>query len=122
MLATALALSGAANNSPTLIADAYAIGRHTPAISQALGDIADADPRVAAVLEKLAQVGPWGALIGALVPLAMQLAANHGVAAAAQFGSALGVVNPSVLLEEAVAEQEKFAADIAAGFTPEPGA
>lgn len=119
MLATSLAITGAAQKSPVLVADAHAIGKHAPVIAKALAEIADQDPRVAAVLERLAQVGPWGALVGALVPLALQLAANHGASAAITFGGALGVVHPQALLDEALAEQQRFLAQMGTA-TPEP--
>jgi hypothetical protein len=58
--------------------DAAAITLYTPAIADAVHDLAITDERVAAVLERVLSVGPYGALFAAIMPLAMQIAANHG--------------------------------------------
>lgn len=58
--------------------DAAAVGFHTPPIAQALNDLAQQDPRVAAILDKLLQVGPYGALLASVMPLVLQILCNHG--------------------------------------------
>lgn len=63
----------------TVPADAWAIDAATPGIAEALNDLAAERPEVAAMLDRLLQAGPYGALIGAVVPLAVQLAHNHGL-------------------------------------------
>lgn len=63
----------------TAPADAAAVGHHAPQIADALNDLAKERPEVAAVLERLLSVGPYGALIGAVLPLGVQLLHNHGV-------------------------------------------
>lgn len=60
-------------------ADAAAVGHHGPGVAEALNDLARERPEVAAALERVMQVGPYGALIGAVVPLAVQLLHNHDV-------------------------------------------
>lgn len=67
----------------TAPADAWAIDAATPGIADALNDLAAERPEVAAMLDRLLQAGPYGALIGAVVPLAVQLAHNHGLLPAA---------------------------------------
>lgn len=57
--------------------DAWAIAEHTPPIAEALNNLAHERPEVAAVLDKLLQVGPYGELIAAVMGLGIQLAANH---------------------------------------------
>lgn len=57
--------------------DAYTIATYAPGVAEALNDLAGQQPAVAAALDKLMAVGPYGALIGALVPMAVQLAHNH---------------------------------------------
>lgn len=86
--ATPLIVAGA--KSETALADAAALTLHGPPIADALHTLALERPEVAAVLERLMQVGPYGVLIAAVVPLAVQLAANHGLipeAAAAGMGA-----------------------------------
>lgn len=60
-------------------ADAAAVATYAPGIAEALNDLAKERPEVAAVLEKILQVGPYGALIAAVVPLGVQLAHNHNL-------------------------------------------
>jgi hypothetical protein len=61
------------------LADAAAINASAPDIARAVADLAEKNERVARVLEKLAEVGPYGALIAAVAPLAFQVATNHGL-------------------------------------------
>jgi hypothetical protein len=61
------------------LADAAAINQQAPEIARAVGDLAEKNERVARVLEKLAEVGPYGALLAAVAPLAFQVATNHGL-------------------------------------------
>lgn len=110
MLGAALVISAQQSGSAALLADAAAIGEHTPAIAQALADVADQDDRVAAVLDRLAQVGPWGAVITALIPLTLQIAANHGVAAAGVAGAMFGVKPPQELVDKMLRDQQRFTA------------
>jgi len=84
---TAMLAVGATVNK-SLALDAMAVSIHTPAIASAVNELALSDDRVAAVLDKLLAVGPYGALFGALLPLGMQIAANHGMMPArAEFGT-----------------------------------
>lgn len=75
MVAFPLTMAGA--QKPELALDGAALVIHSPAIADALHEIAVNNPQVAAVLEQLMQIGPYGALIGAMVPLGIQIAANH---------------------------------------------
>lgn len=73
----AFVLASAGKLNPALEFDGIAVATHTPAIAEALNMLALEEPRVAAVLDKVLSVGPYGALLGALVPLAAQIAVNH---------------------------------------------
>lgn len=64
---------------PVFALDAAAISMHTPGIAKAVQEVAMQEPRVAAVLDRVLKVGPFGALLAAVVPLVMQLAANHKI-------------------------------------------
>lgn len=57
--------------------DGFSVAHHTPPISKAVADLAVERPEVAAALDKVLAVGPYGALIGAVLPLVVQLAHNH---------------------------------------------
>lgn len=68
-------------------ADAAAVMLHTPPIAAALNDLAQQDPRVAAMLDKLLAVGPYGALLAAVMPLVLQILTNHGKIPAGVLGT-----------------------------------
>lgn len=68
-------------------ADAAAVGFHTPPIAAALNDLAQQDPRVAAVLDRILAVGPYGALLAAVMPLVLQILTNHGKVPAGMLGT-----------------------------------
>lgn len=59
--------------------DGYCVAQHTPHIAGAVADLAVERPEVAAALERVLAVGPYGALIGAVLPLAVQIMHNHGL-------------------------------------------
>lgn len=72
-----LAIAGMQNQ--TLAADAVTIDTHGPNVVTALNSLAQERPEVAAILEKMLSVGPYGLLVAAITPMAMQLLVNHNV-------------------------------------------
>lgn len=91
----AFGLGMAARFNPVFALDAAALALHTPNIADAVHDLAVNDGRVAAILERITQVGPYGALLTALMPLALQLMANHGLA---KPNDAMGILSPEQLV------------------------
>lgn len=77
--AMGLSMLGRQTKNPALQADGYALAMHAPGLAEALNETAKAQPSVARALDSLMKAGPYGAIIAAMVPLVMQLAANHGV-------------------------------------------
>jgi hypothetical protein len=61
-----------------LTADGAAILVHGPNVSKAIAEIAENDPRVMALLEKVLAFGPYGVLLAALFPMVAQFGVNHG--------------------------------------------
>lgn len=59
--------------------DAMAVAQHGPNVAEALNDLAQERPEVAMVLQRLLSVGPYGLVIAAVLPLAVQLLHNHDV-------------------------------------------
>lgn len=90
-----LAVAGRFN--PTLAYDAAAVVAVTPQFAEAVQAIAQEDPRIAALLDKVLTFGPYGALVGVVVTLGAQLAVNHGKIPVAA-GVAFGAVDPDTLL------------------------
>lgn len=68
-------------------ADGAAVAFHTPPIASALNDLAKEDPRIAAILDRILQVGPYGALLAAIAPLVLQILCNHGKLPAGTMGA-----------------------------------
>lgn len=62
-----------------LTADSAAIATYGPNVAQSLDALAQERPEIAAVLDKILAVGPYSLVIGAVVPLVMQIVSNHGV-------------------------------------------
>lgn len=58
--------------------DAVAVMDHSPPIVEALQTTAEAVPAFADALDKILTMGPYGMLIAAILPLAAQVAHNHG--------------------------------------------
>lgn len=76
MMAFGLTVFGERNE--MLLADGLAVAEHGQRISSALNELAMEKPEVAAVLDKVLAVGPYGVVMAAVTPLVMQVAANHG--------------------------------------------
>jgi hypothetical protein len=91
-------LSIAGMRRPVFAADAAAITIHGPNIADALDKLAQERPEIAAILERVLQVGPYGVLIAAVAPLTLQILANHD----ALPPGALGTVPPAELVSQFV--------------------
>jgi hypothetical protein len=77
-------------------ADAATVGKHFHPIATEVANIADDNESVAKVIDLVIAVGPYGALVSAVLPFAMQIAANHKwIDPNALMGQ--GVVPPEVL-------------------------
>lgn len=94
----AFALGVAARVRPVFGLDATALTLHAPGVAAAVAQTAMDDERIAQLLDRVLAVGPYGALLGALVPLALQVACNHG---AMSPQPELGVLAPADLLRAA---------------------
>lgn len=108
-----LLVAGKSTRNPILVADAAAIAMHAEGVATAIADLAVEDARIAAVLDKLTAVGPYSALVGAVMPLAVQLAANHGIVGDKQ-AAMFGAVPVGDLLDQVDADIARAAADTAA--------
>lgn len=103
-------------------ADAGAVARYFPAISTEVARLAEDNEKIGEALDTLGQVGPYAALIAAVMPLVLQIAVNHDKAPVVP---QLGVVSKSVLetqvkmeirqmeisLQQQMAEMEREAAE-----------
>jgi hypothetical protein len=92
-------------------ADAGAIALHKDAIALETAKVADANEKVAALIDKLTSVGPYAGLLTAVLPLALQLAANHGRIDATKTGGLMGIQTPEVLAAQIRAEMDNKKAE-----------
>lgn len=106
LVAAPLMVAGLKN--PALRADAAAIVHHAVPIADAMQETAEQIPGFAAALDKLLSVGPYGALLAAAMPLAVQVAANHGFLPA-QVAQAMGAQDPETLMEAAAGDAPQAA-------------
>jgi hypothetical protein len=94
------------------LADAGAVGKHAEPITAEIVKLAETDEKIASVVDKLANVGPYGALLTVLVPLVTQILVNHGRIQAGPAMAQMGVVPKAILESEvhmAMAEAELHA-------------
>jgi hypothetical protein len=96
-----LALAGI--KSPACALDAAAIACHAEPLADALQQTAEQVPQFAALLDKVLTVGPYGALLAATMPIAVQLLANHGIVPA-EAAQAMGAMSPEDLMEQMAPE------------------
>jgi hypothetical protein len=78
--ATLLVLAGKQSDNKALIADGVVLSHHAPELSKALVDLADENDVVDRAINAVLAAGPYAQIAGILVPLSLQLAANHGAA------------------------------------------
>jgi hypothetical protein len=77
-------------------ADAGAFETHGPNVSRETAQLGARYEKVGKSLDILSQVGPFTAIIGAVVPLILQIAANHNKIPADKVAG-FGVVTPTIL-------------------------
>lgn len=84
-------------------ADAGAFALHGPNVARETAALADENAQVARVLDYITGVGPYAALLTAMMPLVLQLLANHKKVPA-EVLSAFGVMSPDALEAKGRAE------------------
>jgi hypothetical protein len=95
-------LAFAGMHKPELAADAATISIYSPNVADALNELAKERPEIAAVLDRVLSVGPYGLLIAAVMPMVLQILANHGVIPS----GIMGTVPKEALLQH-MADQAK---------------
>jgi hypothetical protein len=98
-----LGVLGARPGNEVFLADVVAVADNAPPVIEALNDLAQDNPLLGRVFDKLGAVGPYGALIAALTPMVAQLATNHG-ALPLEVTGPLGAMPPDALLAKAGVE------------------
>jgi len=97
-----IATTGAADKAGPWLADSAVLVKAEPAISSAVHNLAQQNAGLAAFLDRIASVGPYGELILALAPVVAQVAVNHGRAPVGLFGT----VDPQALIADMMGRAE----------------
>jgi hypothetical protein len=92
----AFSLTMAGRKNPVFLADAAALLEHGPNVAGALNSLAQERPEVAAVLDKVLQVGPYGVVFAMVAPLIAQIMTNHQVIPV----GIMGAKHPDMLVAE----------------------
>jgi hypothetical protein len=85
------------------LADAAAITEHSPKITPEVVNVCEDNEKLTDKLDKAIALGPYAALVGVVIPFAMQIMTNHGIMRP-EMGAGYGVVSP-----EALAAKQKAA-------------
>jgi hypothetical protein len=93
-------------------ADAGAIAQHGPGVAKETADLADGNERIASWLDYLTEAGPYLGLTKAMLPLILQLAANHGKIDAKNLPPESGIIDPRILEEKVKAEMALASAKV----------
>lgn len=89
--------------------DAGAIGLHSGPIVDELVSLSDKNESIGKALDYLTEAGPYAGLIVAVMPLALQIMANHGLVKA-ELVAGGGVVPPQALESQVRADMARTAA------------
>ncbi len=93
-----------------LYADAGAVGRHAPPVAHELANCAEGREWLSKPIDLLIEVGPFGALVAAALPLTLQIMANHGkIDPSRMVGQ--GIVPPEVLEAQMRADVARMQAE-----------
>lgn len=93
--------------------DAGAISMHVPNLAHESAVVAEDNEKFGKSLDRLAELGPYTALLAAALPLACQLAVNHKLLKAENMAPGSGVISPEQLTAEvraqlAIAEAQRM--------------
>lgn len=88
----------AGQKSDAAMADVIAIGMHSDNIANAVEVLANENQSVARALDNLTKAGPYAVLVAAVVPFAIQIAANHRLVPG-QVATSMGGHDPEVLAQ-----------------------
>ena len=102
-------MAGSLLGSESLIADSVVVEASTDSLAKAVADCADTEPAIARLVDTLTATGPYAALLTALFPMALQLAANH-MKTLPPVLKAMGAMSAKEVIIASVRKQEAKAA------------
>lgn len=86
-------------------ADAGAVSLYWPGVATEVAKLAESQPAIAKLIDPLMQVGPYSALIMAVLPFVLQIGVNHGMVSAGAMGT-VPKTSLSAQVEASLAKQE----------------
>ena len=86
-------------------ADAGAVSLYWPGVATEVAKLAESQPAIAKLIDPLMQVGPYSALIMAVLPFVLQIGVNHKMVAAGAMGT-VPATSLSSQVEASLARQE----------------
>lgn len=92
-------------------ADAQALAVHGPKITAEVAQLANRYEKLGTAIDKMIAAGPFAALAMAVMPLAMQLAVNHGYIKNPAMLAGLGVQPKEALEAEGKAAEQRMVLD-----------
>ena len=97
LIAIPLGLAGRQNKK--LAYDAATVVAFLPDVAQFGNELAQQEPKIAALLDKIVTVGPYGKGVALAMAIGAQIAVNHGMIPVSA-GQGLGAVHPDVLMDQ----------------------
>lgn len=94
---------------PRLRPDACVVAYYGEAVGKEVADIADNDPRLARLVDKVASLGPYAGLATLVMAMGFQMAANHGLVQPGIMGSLPPEKFVALVLEEEVNSDDESA-------------
>lgn len=88
-------------------ADAGTLQMHGPTVTTEVVKYADTNEKIAAALDKFAEVAPIGGLVMAIGAMGIQLATNHGLMSPER-GAMFGAVHPNAIATQTKARVERM--------------
>jgi hypothetical protein len=88
------------------VADAGACAQHGENISNEVAALAETNEPIAKAVDFITGVGPYAALIAAVLPFGLQILLNHGRIPNAPILAQFGVVPPQLMQQRAALEAE----------------
>jgi hypothetical protein len=86
-------------------ADAGAVSLYWPGVATELANLAESQPAIAKLIDPLMQVGPYSALIMAVLPFVLQIGVNHRMVSPGAMGT-VPATSLSSQVEASLAKQE----------------
>lgn len=104
------------------VPDAAAVATHSPGISLEAARLAEDNESIAKIVDFVAGVGPYAALMTATLPLLLQIGVNHGKVPMVPMLHQMGIKPPAILEAEMRAKAAQQLAEMERDFAAQAAA